>query len=279
MDTNNSHIRSQAAELLDNGFDGVVGLRKRWGHVGPYVFSKIDELEFIATEPRHPMAMLVRNLLKAEPRKKFGIIARGCDIRAIKELIEDKIINSEKIAFIGVVCSEEQAAECNCEKPIYEPTKCTGCWECVEKCPENAIEISSCCPVVLPNEFDEGLASRRAIYLPYPQAVPRTYLRDAEHCLKLTDRLDCKGCNNICKAEAIINDDQAKEEQIEVGSIVLVPGFEQFLAKLKYDFGYSRYPDVVSSVEFERLLSASGPFSGHLQRLSDNKEPKRIAFL
>jgi heterodisulfide reductase subunit A len=279
MNTNNTHIPNQAAQLLDDGYDGVVGLKNRWGHIGPYVFTKKDELNQVATEPRHPMAMLVRNLLKAKPDKKFGVIARGCDIRAIKELIEDKLIDAESIAFIGIACSEEQAAECNCEKPIYELTKCTGCWECVEKCPEKAIEINSCCPIVLPNEFDEGLASRRAIYVPYPQAVPRTYLRDAEHCLKLTDKLDCKGCSNICKAEAVIHDDQVKEEELEVGSIVMVPGFEQYLAKLKYDFGYSRYPDVVSSVEFERLLSASGPFDGHLQKLSDNKEPKKIAFL
>jgi len=286
MDTNNTHITSRTLELLNNGYNGVVGLRKRWGHVGPYIFTNKDELKDVVVEPRYPMAMLVRNLLKAvrkdsigEPAKKFGVVARGCDIRAIKELIEDNLVDAEAIAFVGVICSEEQAAECNCEKPIYELTKCTGCWECVEKCPEKAIEISSCCPIVLPNEFDEGLASRRAIYVPYPQAVPRTYLRDAEHCLKLTDKLDCKGCGNICKAEAVINDDQARQEDVEVGAIVVVPGFEQFLAELKYDFGYSRYPDVVSSVEFERLLSASGPFTGHLQRLSDGKKPKRIAFL
>ena len=279
METNNTHIPSQAAELLDSGYDGVVGLRNRWGHIGPHVFTKKDELEQIVIEPRYPMAMLVRNLLKAEPNKKFGLVARGCDIRAIKELIEDNLVNPKSVAFVGVACSEKQAAECNCEKPIYEPTKCTGCWECVEKCPEEAIEINSCCPIVLPNEFDEGLASRRAIYLPYPQAVPRTYLRDAEHCLKLTDKLDCKGCSNICKAEAIINDDQASQEDVEVGAIVVVPGFKQFLSELKYDFGYSRYADVVSSVEFERLLSASGPYAGHVQRLSDGKEPKKIAFL
>ena len=279
MNTNNTHIPRQAAALLSNGCHGVVGLRKRWGHVGPYVFTREDELKEVVVEPRYPMAMLVRNLLKSEPDKRFGVIARGCDIRAIKELIEDKLLNADSINFIGVVCSEEQAAECNCEKPIYELTKCTGCWECVEKCPEDAIEISSCCPIVLPNEFDSGLASRRAIYVPYPQAVPRTFLRDAAHCLKLTDKLDCKGCSNICKAEAIIHDDKEQEENIEVGAVVVVPGFEQFLAKLKYDFGYSRYPDVVSSVEFERILSASGPSAGHVKKLSDGKEPKRIAFL
>ncbi len=279
MNTNNIHIASQASELLDNGCDGIVGLRKRWGHTGPYVFTQKDELAEIVVEPRYPMAMLVRNLLHAEPDKKLGVVARGCDIRAIKALAEDKLLDADSVAFVGVICSEEQAAECNCEKPIYELTKCTGCWECIEKCPEDAIEINSCCPIVLPNEFDEGLSFRRAIYTPYPQAVPRTYLRDAEHCLKLTDKLDCKGCTNICEAEAVIADDQVKEENVEVGAIVVVPGFKEFVSKLKYDFGYSRYDDVVSSIEFERILSASGPSSGHVRKLSDGKEPKKIAFL
>jgi heterodisulfide reductase subunit A-like polyferredoxin len=261
MNTNNTHIPGEAAKLLSSGYDGVVGLKSRWGHVGPYLFTRADELQEIVIEPRYPMAKVVRTLLEAEPGKKFGVVARGCDIRAVKEMIEDDLVKAESVAFVGVVCSEELAAECNCEKPIYELTKCTGCWECVEKCPEKAIEISSCCPIVLPNEFDGALASRRAIYTPYPQAVPRTYLRDAEHCLKLTDKLDCKGCTNICKAEAIINDDNPQEKDIEVGAIVVVPGFEEFLPELKYDFGYSRYPNVVSSVEFERILSKESLFS------------------
>jgi len=151
MNTNNTHILGQVAELLSSGYDGVVGLRKRWGHVGPYLFTGHDNLEELIIEPRYPMAKLVRTLLEAEPGRKRGVVARGCDIRAIQELTEDNLLDAESVAFVSVVCSEEQAAECNCEKPIYELTKCTGCWECVEKCTEKAIEISSCCPIVLPN--------------------------------------------------------------------------------------------------------------------------------
>jgi len=279
VNVNNSHIPRDAAELLMSGYDGVLGLRKRWGQIGPYVFTQNDQLTDLVTEPRYPMGKLIRRLLKANPGKKFGVVARGCDVRAVKALAEDKYLDIESVAFVGVMCSEEQASECNCEKPIYNVIQCTGCWECVENCPEKAIEISSCCPVVLPNEFDSTLASRRAIYTPYLQAVPRLYLRDSEHCLKLTDKLDCKGCANICKAGAILNDDHEKEENIEVGAILAMPGFDEFMAELKYDFGYSRYPDVVSSMEFERLLSSSGPFSGHVLRLSDRREPKKIAFL
>jgi len=292
MAENNGFIVDEAARLLQTGFDGVIGLKRRWGRAGPYIFTEPQQLGELVTDwderqdrvrlsaqPRYPMATLVRNLLGARPGKKYGVVARGCDVRAIKELIEDRRLNEDSVAFIGVNCSEEQARQCNCEKPIYQPTKCTGCWECVEKCPEKAIEITSCCPIVLPNEFDEGLSFRRAIYVPYPQAVPRTHVRDAGHCLKLTDRLDCKGCSNICQADAIINDDSEKQQTIKAGSVVVVPGFEQFLARQQFDFGYKKLPNVITSIEFERILSASGPFAGHVKKLSDGAEPKKIAFL
>ena len=275
----NAHIPQKVKELLRSGCSGVLGLRKRWGHVGPYLFTRDDPLDDLVIEPRYPMANLVRTLLEAEPGRKLGVVARGCDVRAIQALAKDKLLVGESIVFVGVECSEEQAAKCNCEKPVYTLTRCTGCWECVKQCPEEAIKINSCCPIVLPNEFDEGLASRRAIYIPYPQAVPRLALRDREHCLKLTDKLDCKGCTNICEAKAIMADDREQEEVIEVGAVLLATGFDEFDARRKYELGYSRFSDVVTSIEFERILSASGPYGGHVQRLSDGKTPRRIAFL
>ena len=279
MNSDDIHIVHRARELLNSGCSGVVGLRKRWGHVGPHVFTLRDSFEDLVLEPRYPMAKVVRRLLDAEPGRKLGVVARGCDVRAIKVLAEDGLVAADSVAFVGLACSVDQAKLCNCEKPIFTMTKCTGCWECVENCPEEAIAVNSCCPVVLPNEFDENLASRRAIYTPYLQAVPRLYLRDAEHCLKLTDRLDCKGCTNICKAEAILDDDHEIEEEVEVGAVVVTPGFDEFLATLNYDFGYSQFPDVMTSMELERVLSSSGPFAGHVRRPSDGVEPKRIAFL
>lgn len=279
MNSEHTHIVPAVKQLLASGWPGVLGLRKRWGHVGPFVFTREEELDELVLEPRYPMVSILRPLLESDPDLRLGVVGRGCDVRAVQTLAEDKILDADRIQFVGVACSEEQARECNCEKPFYALTKCTGCWECVENCPEDAITITSCCPIVLPNEFDEGLASRRAIYTPYLQAVPRLYLRDAEHCLKLTDKLDCKGCTNICKAESIMHEDAEKEETLEVGAIVMTPGFHEFMADQKYDFGYSRYPDVVNSMEFERILSSSGPYAGHVRRPSDNKEPKRIAFL
>ncbi|MHC4123983.1 MAG: FAD-dependent oxidoreductase, partial [Planctomycetota bacterium] len=104
-------------------------------------------------------------------------------------------------------------------------------------------------------------------------------IAEAQRCLHCSVCSECLQCVGICKAEAICHEQQDEIEEIDIGSVVVVPGFEEFLSKLKYDFGYSRYDDVVSSVEFERILSASGPFAGHVQRLSDAKEPKKIAFL
>ncbi|UCC22747.1 MAG: FAD-dependent oxidoreductase [Planctomycetota bacterium] len=104
-------------------------------------------------------------------------------------------------------------------------------------------------------------------------------VQEAKRCLHCSICSECLQCASSCKAEAICHQQQDTIEQIDVGAIVVVPGFEEFLAQLKYDFGYSRYPDVVSSVQFERILSASGPFAGHVQRPSDGKEPKKIAFL
>ena len=104
-------------------------------------------------------------------------------------------------------------------------------------------------------------------------------IREAKRCLHCSICSECLQCVTVCKAEAICHQQQDTIEQIDVGAIVVVSGFEEFLAQLKYDFGYSRYPDVVSSTQFERILSASGPFAGHVKRLSDGKEPKKIAFL
>ena len=102
---------------------------------------------------------------------------------------------------------------------------------------------------------------------------------EASRCLSCAVCSECMACVKTCKAEAICHEQQDTIEQIDVGAVVVVPGFEEYMAKLKYDFGYSRYEDVVSSIQFERILSASGPFSGHVKRISDGKTPKKIAFL
>ncbi len=149
------------------------------------------------------------------------------------------------------------------KKPRYvDATKCTGCAHC-------AIH----CPVEVLNDFDEMIGVRKAIYVPFPQAVPLVYTIDMDNCI------ECELCKNVCEAEAVNFDQELEEIEVNVGSIILATGYDLFDATKLKNYGYGSYDNVLSSLEFERLLSASGPAGGHVFRLSDGKIPRRIAFL
>lgn len=154
------------------------------------------------------------------------------------------------------------------KKPRYvDETKCKGCGDCAAKCPK--IEV--------PNVFDMNLGKRKSIYIPFPQAVPPVYLIDPELCLKFTKGV-CGVCEKICTAEAIDYEQQPKEIKLKVGAIVVATGFDMFAEELSSRWGY-HYENVVNALEYERILCASGPFGGHVLRLSDQKEPQKIAFI
>jgi len=140
--------------------------------------------------------------------------------------------------------------------------KCNGCGLCAQKCPIEAIDL-----------FNEGLGDRSVIYVDYPQAVPLKFMIDREKCI------GCGTCQEICKAKAVEYDQQDSEATLKVGSIILAPGFEPFDARLKSEYGYRRFPNVVTSVELERILSASGPYGGLVLRPSDGEIPRKIAFV
>lgn len=118
----------------------------------------------------------------------------------------------------------------------------------------------------------------KCIYVTYAQAVPACYTIDQNHCLFLNQQ-ECRQCEQACGANAINLDQKEAVINLEVGSIILSPGLEEFNAKRKAEYGYGRYANVMTSIEFERVLCASGPFLGHIQRPSDNSTPRRIAFL
>jgi heterodisulfide reductase subunit A2 len=128
------------------------------------------------------------------------------------------------------------------------------------------------------DEYNESLNKRKAIYVQYPQAVPLKYAIDADHCI-FFEKGKCKACEKFCPSGAINFEDKEKELTLHVGSIVLCPGFETFDPSVHDTFGYNRSPNIVTSIEFERILAASGPYKGHLIRPSDSKEPEKIAWI
>ncbi|MEW6417832.1 MAG: CoB--CoM heterodisulfide reductase iron-sulfur subunit A family protein [Nitrospirota bacterium] len=147
--------------------------------------------------------------------------------------------------------------------------KCVGCGACNEKCPTKKVL----------DTFNEDVSTRKAIYAMYPQGIPLCYTIDKENCTVLAKGKKCGVCKKVCARDAIDFNQQEKIIELKVGSIILSPGYDKFDAKIRGEYGYGRYKNVVTSLQFERILSSSGPFRGHLQRLSDGEEPKRIAWI
>ncbi|MCF8145861.1 MAG: FAD-dependent oxidoreductase [Deltaproteobacteria bacterium] len=153
-------------------------------------------------------------------------------------------------------------------KPRYvDPAKCTGCGTCSEYC-----------PVSVPDPYNEGLSTLKSIHLPFAQAVPAVSVIDPAHCLFLL-RKECRICAPACRNQAIDFHQHEETLKIEVGSVILAPGYEPFQPEQQSQYGYGRFQNIVTSLEFERLLSASGPNRGALRRPSDGKPPKKIAWI
>jgi heterodisulfide reductase subunit A len=153
-------------------------------------------------------------------------------------------------------------------KPRYvEFSKCTGCGTCMEKC-----------PVRVPNEFDMGLGKRKAVYMPFKQAVPLVATIDAEHCLYFSRKI-CGVCKKVCPSNAIDFEQKPEEIDLNVASIILATGFDISDPSAINEYGYGRFRNVLTSMEFERIICASGPTGGHLVRPSDGKEPRSVVFV
>jgi heterodisulfide reductase subunit A len=148
-------------------------------------------------------------------------------------------------------------------KPRYiDEAKCTGCGICADNCPAEA-----------PNEFDENIGIRKAVYMPFPQAVPRIMSIDKNSCI------ECGLCDKVCPSQAINREQQPEEIKLEVGAIVVATGFDMFDSSIIPQYGYGRFKNVISAMELERILCASGPTGGHLIRPSDGKIPRSVAFI
>ncbi len=153
-------------------------------------------------------------------------------------------------------------------KPRYvDPAKCTACGLCSEKC-----------PVSVPSEFEVGLGERAAIYTPFPQAVPSTYAIDPQVCRYLTEG-KCGLCAKVCPAGAVDYGQRPEFLDLPVGAVVVATGAADWDPTPLAEYGYDRHADVITSLQLERLLSASGPTGGEVRRPSDGKAPKRIAWV
>ncbi len=154
------------------------------------------------------------------------------------------------------------------KKPTYvDPDKCTLCDECTKVC-----------PVVMENEFDLGLTGRKAIYIPFPQAIPATFTLDIKGCPGLLP-IACGKCADVCEPKAIDYDMKPDVIEEEVGSIIVATGYDLYEKENLTEYGYGKYADVLDGLQFERLCSASGPTQGKVLRPSDHKEPKEVVFI
>ncbi len=135
---------------------------------------------------------------------------------------------------------------------------CTGCGSCAEKCPSMVVDA-----------FNVGLGTRKAIYKYFPQGIPSVFTIDAPNCRQLGQGKKCGVCAKVCQAKAIDYEQKDQEVEVEVGAIIVATGYDVFDPSVIPEYSYDRIPNVVTALEFERLLSASGPTAGHLDRPSD----------
>ncbi|MEW6139514.1 MAG: FAD-dependent oxidoreductase [Thermodesulfobacteriota bacterium] len=179
--------------------------------------------------------------------------------------------NIEIIAYSRIEGIEGQAGDFKVKirrKARYvDPAKCTSCGTCAEKCPTK-----------VPNEYNFGHDMRKAIYKDYPQGIPSVFTIDPQHC-RIFQGKKCGVCAKVCPAKAIDYEQEDTFEELNVGALILAPGYELFDTGRISEYGHGYMPNVVTNLEMERILSASGPFEGEVKRPSDGRHPKKVAWI
>lgn len=172
------------------------------------------------------------------------------------------------------------------DSPFHVQTDaCIGCGACAFVCPTGHIKLEdvetwiSKTPLkILPSEYESGLTHRKPIYVPYAQAIPNIPAIDRRHCVHFKTG-GCRICTEFCPVGAIDHSQKDEIIELDVGSIIMASGFEPYDPKVYDVYGYGAHPNILTSLEFERMLSASGPTGGHVLRPSDQKPPQKIAWL
>ena len=147
-------------------------------------------------------------------------------------------------------------------------SKCTGCGTCTEKCPSKKV----------PDRFNENMGLTTAINIPFPQAIPKRASINPQYCRMLTSG-KCGVCAKVCPTKAIDYKMQDEIITVKVGSVIAATGYDLMDWTVYQEYGGGKYPDVITSLQYERLLNASGPTGGHIVRPSDGKEPKKVVFI
>jgi heterodisulfide reductase subunit A len=162
---------------------------------------------------------------------------------------------------------------------------CVTCGACATICPTGAITMESIAERTskseqrpMTSDYEEGLTGRGAVHIPFPQAVPKVPVIDKESCMYYVNGA-CRTCEKVCKANAIRLGQEDEIIEIDVGAVILAPGYDIVDPKLRPEYGYGRYKNVITSLEYERYLAASGPTQGHIERPSDGEVPKKIAWV
>jgi len=158
-------------------------------------------------------------------------------------------------------------AKVNLNPRYIDADKCTACGLCTQYCPRHLVD-----------KYNEGLSITRPIHIDFPQAVPATYFIDPSACLHLKHDT-CKICVPVCRSHAIDFSQKPIKRELSVGAVIMSPGFGKIPDEALEKYSYGKHPDVVTSLEFERMLNPSGPFEGHVRCLSDKRHPKKIAFI
>ncbi len=261
------------AELLEPAEELEVPLEQRVLVIGGGVagiqaaLDLADEgYEVIMVEKKPTIGGTMALLDKTFPTMDCSICILGPKMADVGNHPNIKLIaNAEVEKISGYVGNFEVTVK---KHPRYvDEELCTACGECIQPCPVDVYD-----------EYNGNLGWRKAIYIPYPQAVPASYIIDPEACLGLSP-LTCGKCAEYCDKNAINYDDQGEIHELKVGAIIIATGFQIFDASKIPEYGWGKYPNVLTTFEFERLINAAGPTQGELLRPSDLKHPRNIAFI